>query len=334
MRSGPQQGASPSLSWRRAGAGDVPLLARLNEHLIEDEGHTERLAPLELESRMREWLDGDYEAVLFEHAGEAVAYALWCPESGGVYLRQFFVARAWRRRGLGRQAFGILRREMLPPDARLALEVLPGNERALRFWEALGFRAGAPAAGRMGRLETERLVVRGWREAEWLALRPIATDPEVMRFIAHGRPWTDDEIRRLVARQIEDEKRLGFCLGAVLEKPDERLIGLCGIGPLGKSDEIEIGWWLARDRWGRGLATEAARRMLRFGFESAGLGRIISVARPQNTASHAVMERIGMRFERRARGGDFGLSVPDVEIVVYAAEAPGGNDAGGRPATR
>jgi ribosomal-protein-alanine N-acetyltransferase len=279
---------------------------------------------------MRGWLAGDYEAALFEHAGEALAYALWCPEPGGVYLRQFFVAREWRRRGVGRQAFALLRREILPPGARLSLEVLPGNQRALRFWEALGFRTGAPPAGRMGRLETERLLIRGWREEEWLALRPVASDPEVMRFIAHGRPWSDDEIRRLVARQIEHERRLGFCLGALLEKPGERLIGLCGIGPLGKSDEIEIGWWLARERWGRGLASEAARRMLRFGFESAGLRRIIAVARPQNAASRAVMERIGMRFEREARAGDFGLAAPDAEIVVYAAEAPGA----GAPATR
>jgi ribosomal-protein-alanine N-acetyltransferase len=85
------------------------------------------------------------------------------------------------------------------------------------------------------------------------------------------------------------------------------LIGFCGLQPLPESEEIEIGWWLARDWWGRGLATEAARVALRDGFERVGLERILAIAQPANTASIGVMQKLGMRFERMAESR--GISV-------------------------
>jgi RimJ/RimL family protein N-acetyltransferase len=59
----------------------------------------------------------------------------------------------------------------------------------------------------------------------------------------------------------------------------------------------EIGWWLARRYWGRGLATEAARRALRDGFERVRLDRIVSIARPANTASTRIMKKLGLSLE-------------------------------------
>ena len=93
------------------------------------------------------------------------------------------------------------------------------------------------------------------------------------------------------------------------------LIGFCGLQPLPEIEpgtaEIEIGWWLARACWGRGLATEAARAALRDGFERVGLERIVAIAQPANTASIGIMRRLGMRFERMAepRG---------IPVVLYA----------------
>ena len=73
-------------------------------------------------------------------------------------------------------------------------------------------------------------------------------------------------------------------------------------------------------RWGRGLATEAGRALLAHGFQSHGLERIVAITHPGNLKSQAVMQRLGMRFERRTTGGELGLEVTDVAIVLYAME--------------
>jgi predicted acetyltransferase len=95
----------------------------------------------ELEDRMRGWLaSGVYRAVLFEDAGEVVAYALYSQTEAEVHLRQFFVARARRRSGLGRQAVEMLRTSVWPRDRRLTVSVLVANERGVAFWRAMGYR--------------------------------------------------------------------------------------------------------------------------------------------------------------------------------------------------
>ena len=78
------------------------------------------------------------------------------------------------------------------------------------------------------------------------------------------------------------------------------LIGFCGLQPLPETDDIEIGWWLARAWWGCGLATEAARAALRDAFARIGLARVVAIAQPANTASIRIMQKLGMRFERMA----------------------------------
>ena len=126
--------------WRRAVGVDVPLMARMNAELIRDEGHSNPMGLVELEERMRRWLEGEYTGIVFERAAEPVAYALFRDNEGrGVLLRHFFVARGWRRQGIGRQAFALLRGDILAPGTRVVVEVLAGNERALGFWRAVGF---------------------------------------------------------------------------------------------------------------------------------------------------------------------------------------------------
>jgi RimJ/RimL family protein N-acetyltransferase len=75
------------------------------------------------------------------------------------------------------------------------------------------------------------------------------------------------------------------------------MIGFCGVGFWRDAPDPEIGWWLARPYWGRGLATEAARVALTDVFERAGLDRVISIARPANTASIRIMEKLGVKLE-------------------------------------
>ena len=145
--------------------------------------------------------------------------------------------------------------------------------------------------------ETERLVLDTWQISDWTALRPIATDVEVMRYITGGVPWTDEQIRAFVDREIKLYSERSFCRWKLLAKPAGKLIGFCGVGFFRDIQDPEIGWWLARRYWGRGLATEAARTALRDAFERVRLNRVISIARPVNTASTRIMERLGLELE-------------------------------------
>jgi len=122
-----------------ATADDCPLLAELNHQLIQDEGHRSRMRVAELERRMRDWLAGDYRAVLFEERSEVVAYALFRELPDEVYLRQLFVVRHRRREGIGRRAVDTLRAEVWPKDKRLTVEVLVANERGVAFWRSVGY---------------------------------------------------------------------------------------------------------------------------------------------------------------------------------------------------
>jgi len=146
-------------------------------------------------------------------------------------------------------------------------------------------------------LETDRLILDTWQSADWTALRPIATDPEVMRYITGGTPWSDERIRAFVDRQVNLYTYRGFCRWRLIEKASEEMIGFCGVGTWRDYPDPEIGWWLARSHWGRGLATEAARVALKDAIERVKLDRIVSVAMLGNTASIAIMKKLGLQFE-------------------------------------
>ena len=129
---------------RGAALADVPLLARMNRQLAEDEGHRNRFqSDAWFEERMRGFLAGNYRAVLFEDGGKTAAYALYADDgerSDTIHLRQIFVDRARRRQGLGREAMRILREEIWPKGKRITVGVLSGNQAAIDFYRAIGFQ--------------------------------------------------------------------------------------------------------------------------------------------------------------------------------------------------
>jgi len=128
------------MNFCRATLDDCALLAELNHQLIRDEGHRNKMTVPELEQRMKDWLASEYMAVIFENAGEIVAYALYREQPEEIYLRHLFVVRNRRREGIGRMAFEILRAKIWPADRRLTVEVLVQNIAAVAFWRAMGYK--------------------------------------------------------------------------------------------------------------------------------------------------------------------------------------------------
>jgi GNAT superfamily N-acetyltransferase len=128
------------MTFRDARLDDCALLAELNHQLIRDEGHRNPMTVPELEARMKGWLSGEYQAVIFAEGGEVVAYALYRVGADEIHLRQLFVVRQRRRQGLGRRAVELLRTEIWPKGKRMTVEVLVENAVGAAFWRSVGFR--------------------------------------------------------------------------------------------------------------------------------------------------------------------------------------------------
>lgn len=122
-------------------ACDVPKLAEMNKYLIEDEKSDNHMHLVELEHRMSEFLDKEYNAYLFIEEDKVVGYALVKYLPDGYYLRQFFINRDFRRRHLGTAAFNELLKELNAES--IIIDCLPWNEAGLSFWKSLGFKEAA-----------------------------------------------------------------------------------------------------------------------------------------------------------------------------------------------
>ncbi len=94
----------------------------------------------QLRERVRQWLGGEYRSVIFSVEEKPVAYALYNESADEVYLRQLFVERGQRRRGIGRHAISILREQVWSKNKRLTVSVLTTNSPAVAFWRSVGYQ--------------------------------------------------------------------------------------------------------------------------------------------------------------------------------------------------
>lgn len=138
------------------------------------------------------------------------------------------------------------------------------------------------------RLETERLILRKFREADLLAAQEYLGDPEVMRYLEP--PFAPDQARRFIRQCGLEEPPLIYALE---EKESTRLAGHVIFHPVEGEGCCELGWVLGRDFQGRGYASEISRALLRFGAERLRLRRILLEALPENAASLRLIRRLG-----------------------------------------
>ena len=147
-------------------------------------------------------------------------------------------------------------------------------------------------------LQTERLVLRMLREEDFGQYAAMMADPEVTRYLGDGRPLSRADAWRQMAMLLGHWRLRGYGHWAVEERATARLAGRVGFFNPEGWPGFELGWTLAREFWGRGYATEAARRALEYGFCEMGREHVISLLHPHNFPSVKVAERLGERHER------------------------------------
>jgi RimJ/RimL family protein N-acetyltransferase len=159
----------------------------------------------------------------------------------------------------------------------------------------------------MDHIETSRLVLRRPVVEDVHALAEMNADPEVMKYIGDGHVRTFQQTAAGIQRAISQWDEHGYGLFSMNRRDTGDYVGWVTLAEPSFLPEVlpavEIGRRLARRHWGHGFATEGAREVLRFGFDTCGLDKIVSIRHIENDASRRVMEKLGLHF-------DFETAVP------------------------
>lgn len=177
-------------------------------------------------------------------------------------------------------------------------------------------------------IETRRLRLRPMTRDDLEPLVCMFADPDVMRYLPTGEPRSVEETQAELSYIVDHWRQRGFGVWAVLLKDTGEFAGYCGLQylheePGGVSAEaleggtdVEVVAGLAKPYWRRGIAPEATRAALRYGFETVRLDRIVAAIHPDNDASRHILQTMGMRFDDTIRY--YGDDVP--HLVIHRAE--------------
>ena len=152
-------------------------------------------------------------------------------------------------------------------------------------------------------LETKRLVLRHQVLQDLDDLWALYCDPEITRYIPDA-PRSRQEAKEELEWHRNGHPRFPeLGLWATIHKETGRFIGRCGLLPwtIDERQEVEVAYTITWEYWGQGLATEAAKAILGYGFGHLNLSRLVSLIDSENIASQKVAEKIGMTFEKEAR---------------------------------
>ena len=148
----------------------------------------------------------------------------------------------------------------------------------------------------MVKLETERLLLRMFRDEDFEAYAEFCADPDVMRYLT-GKPMTRVEAWRHMAMMVGHWTLRGYGMWAVEERATGAFIGRIGFNDPEGWPAFEIGWTLGRPYWGKGYATEGARVALDYAFDELDKPHVISLIHPENLGSISVAEKLGEKLE-------------------------------------
>lgn len=176
------------------------------------------------------------------------------------------------------------------------------------------------------RIETERLILRDWRDdADWAEFFRVTNTPAVMEWL--GGVLNDTGMAAQRERVEQSRARNGFCFWEVERKSDGALLGFCGLKRAdapGSSvvGEMEIGWRLREDAWGKGYAHEAATAALDAAFSRFGAAEVFALTVIDNIGSWRLMERLGMKRRAELDYADPRYEPPWRDAIVYSLNRP------------
>jgi len=168
----------------------------------------------------------------------------------------------------------------------------------------------------MMRIETKRLLLRSYRRADFDEAKRVLGDAETMCF--YPCPFSDERIRAMIEKQIDTFARHGYGLFAVFDKQNGGFIGDCGITVqnIDGVQEMEIGYRIRKESWGKAYAAEAAEAVKQYGFETLKLDKLCSYMASDHLQSRRVAEKIGMIFEKEYLN-PHNRNLPTVVYAIY-----------------
>lgn len=170
------------------------------------------------------------------------------------------------------------------------------------------------------RHETDRLILRDWREEDWPRFWEGTNTPAVMRWL--GGVCDADKRAGAQDRLLGYQRDHGHTFWVLERKADGAILGFCGLkrcnqagGPLGM---MEVGWRLREDAWGQGYAREAATASLDLAFERFGADEVVALTVARNTASWGLMKRLGMQRREDLDFANADFDPEEPTIIVYS----------------
>jgi RimJ/RimL family protein N-acetyltransferase len=172
-------------------------------------------------------------------------------------------------------------------------------------------------------VESPRLFVRPWRpEDRPVFMEKFVLDTDMMLYINHGRPWDEAKVDAYFERQRKFLAACSCCVGAVVLKANNAVVGGAGIQPQDLSGDFEFAWSIWKEHWGQGFATETAAALKDYAFRVMRLQRIVAIADVPNLASIRIMQKIGMRYDGVMNAHSLAERYPDVEVARYILDNP------------
>ncbi|MEN8124183.1 MAG: GNAT family N-acetyltransferase [Bacteroidota bacterium] len=144
-------------------------------------------------------------------------------------------------------------------------------------------------------IETDRLILREFNINDYKDVYEFGSNLEVQRYTGDKIIDSLSSARELIKNVwLEDYKKYRYGRWAVIYKLENKIIGFAGLKYLPEINETDIGFRFLPEYWGKGLATEASREIIKYGFKKLGIDTIIGIAMPENIGSCKVLERIGL----------------------------------------
>jgi ribosomal-protein-alanine N-acetyltransferase len=173
-------------------------------------------------------------------------------------------------------------------------------------------------------VETDRLILRGPVPADIDTWAACIADPDVTRYTPKGQGTFHERATRTlnVYQQRWELQPLRAVGWVITRKADGQLVGLCGADATPQPDEGELDYYLCKAFWGQGLATEAARAVVRYGFGNTTWNRVVAAIVPANIASGRVLEHLGFVYEKfvdyREMTGIDSIALDDPIVSCYS----------------